>query len=364
MKKKVLIAILVALILGGVTVLGFASVTYIQNKALESESSTLLVTAQESSARKMENSDEVVAARVKGSKSGTDLRQLMRSKGYYEDEIAMAVAKVVDISVFYDMTQEEYDYILSLVKLGYDPEKLVAIYQFLQLTPDGISIMRQIYDIGIRFSGEQFWIENAYEMVKGAGGQTLSLQEIDAYVKAGISADEIMLCYQMSLNGTKEIRQILEARISGSTWPQICEAVYGTDEVVASDFDKDLDLRSLQTLILMAGKTGNKTKNIIEKNGKGETQVKQQVLTQYDSRSNRVKALQQELDADPRDTDKFKQVIKEKAKGISDKAAEKLSEKGYRVREVKEAISTEKEDETLNQIRGIIEDADGEVAQQ
>ena len=363
MKKKILTIILAVLVFGSVTALGFAGVTYIQNKALEAESSALLAPAAKSGARKTENSAEIVQTRITGADTGIDLRQLMRAKGYYEDDIAMAVAKLIDLFVYYNMTQEEYDYIVSLVKLGYDPEQLASIYQFLLLTPDNITVMRQIYDAGIAFADERFWIENAYEMVKGIGSQTLSLEEVDAYVKNGITTDEIVLCYQMSPNGTKEIREILGAKQNGASWPQVCELVYGADELAASGFDPDMDLRSLQTLIMLARRTGNKTKDILLQDESGVVQVKQQVLEKFDATSEHAKTIRQSLDADPQDTEKFKRVIKEKARGISDEAAEKLAQEGYRAKEVKKALTQGAVDEASIKIRDIVDSVDGEVEQ-
>ena len=353
MKKKVFIIVLAILVIGSVTALGVVGVNYIQNRAMEEESAELLTFAAESGARRAENSPETVQAQISGTEE-TDLRRLMRSKGYYEDDIAIAAAKFADIFVFDNMTAAEYDYIISLVKLEYDPQKLASIYRFLLLTPDDITIMREIYDMGILFSDERFWIENAYEMVKGTGDSTLSYEEVDAYVKSGITTDEIVLCYQMSLKGTKEIRQILDEKKNGASWPQICEQVYGRDEFDAAKFDAETDLRSLQTMIMLAGKTGSKTKDIIEKDGSGIPQVKQQILEKFDEKSMRVKAIQKSLDADPNDTEKFKQVIKENAGGISDEAAEKLAQEGYRAKEVKKALSGESADETSVKIREII----------
>ena len=167
----------------------------------------------------------------------------------------------------------------------------MEIYHFLQLTPDNISLMKQIYDKGSAYMDSQFWIENTYEAIKGIGEQTLSIQEIDAYVKSGISTDEILLCYQMSLKGTKPIRQILDERKNGTAWPQICESVYGEEELEASEFPADIDLRSLQTYIQLADKTGNKAKDVIELDSTGAININQNILTQYDDRTQRAEVL-------------------------------------------------------------------------
>ena len=365
MKKKVVVILAAVLLISGITALGFTIAENMQRAALEAESESLLTLAEQSAqAQRAESSGQVLEARICGDESGTDLRQLMREKGYYEDDITMTVAKIVDASVYYDMTQEEYDYIVSLTKLGYNPERLVEIYQFLQLTPDNISLMKQIYDKGSAYMDSQFWIENTYEAIKGIGEQTPSIQEIDAYVKSGISTDEILLCYQMSLKGTKPIRQILDERKNGTAWPQICESVYGEEELEASEFPADIDLRSLQTYIQLADKTGNKAKDVIELDSTGAININQNILTQYDDRTQRAEVLKQNLDADPQNKGKLTQIIKDKAEGVSDETAQILVEKGFRAKEVEEAVETTKTNANLEEIRVILEAEDEEVAQQ
>ena len=115
MKKKVVVILAAVLLISGVTALGFTVADHMQRAALEAESESLLTLAEQSAqAQRAESSGQVLEARICGDESGTDLRQLMREKGYYEDDITMTVAKIVDASVYYDMTQEEYDYIVSL----------------------------------------------------------------------------------------------------------------------------------------------------------------------------------------------------------------------------------------------------------
>ena len=364
-KKAVIILFAIIIAVGGVTALGFTVAENLQRTALETESRSLL-SAAESSARlqRAESSQQAIENRITGGTTGIDLRQLMRAKGYYEDDITMAAAKLTDVSVYYDMTQAEYDYIVSLVKLGYDPEKLGAIYQFLQLTPDNISILKQIYDTADTEADGPFWIENAYEAVKGFSEQTLSIQEIDAYVKSGISTDDIVQCYQMSLAGTMDIREILDTRKNGASWPQVCERVYGSDELQAADFEVDADIRTIQTFVLMAKRTGSQTKDILEQGSNG-VQVKQQILDTLDARRNRVSALQQVLDANPHDKDKLIRVMKEKVGNISDTAAQKLVEEGFRAKEVKEAIANvEAVDGTSTRIQKIVAAETEEVTQQ
>lgn len=365
MKKKFVVILVAVLLVSGITALGFTIAENMQRAALEAESESLLTLAEQSAqAPRIENSQQVLAARISGTASGTDLRQLMREKGYYEDDITMTVAKVVDASVYYDMTQEEYKYIVSLAKLGYNPERLVEIYQFLQLTPDNISLMKQIYDKGSAYMESQFWIENTYEAIKGISEQTLSIQEIDFYVKSGVSTDEILLCYQMSLKGTKSIRQILDERKNGSSWPQICETVYGEEELEAVGFPADMDLRSLQTYIQLAAKTGNKTKDIIEHDSTGAININQDILAQYDARTQRAETLKQNLGADPQNKERLVKIIQEKAEGVSDETAQILVDKGFRAREVEEAVETTKANAELDEIRMILDTAEEEVTQQ
>ena len=95
MKKKTVIILLAIMIaIGGVTALGFTVAENLQHAALEAESISLLSAAESSAqAQRAESSQQTIENRITGGTTGVDLRQLMRAKGYYEDDITMAVAK-------------------------------------------------------------------------------------------------------------------------------------------------------------------------------------------------------------------------------------------------------------------------------
>ena len=96
----------------------------------------------------------------------------------------------------------------------------------------------------------------------------------------------------------------------------------------------------------------------------GAININQNILTQYDDRTQRAEVLKQNLDADPQNKGKLTQIIKDKAEGVSDETAQILVEKGFRAKEVEEAVETTKTNANLEEIRVILEAEDEEVAQQ
>ena len=112
---------------------------------------------------------------------------------YFQDEINATLGKYIEISVMYDMSDEENEYVMNLVNEGYDFEKILQLYDFVMKTNRDISYIKIIYDIAAPDFEGDLWIENAFDEYLGESSCVLSIEDVATYVKKGISIDEILI---------------------------------------------------------------------------------------------------------------------------------------------------------------------------
>ena len=198
---------------------------------------------------KPEITDTAVETRIsEWGKAG--LVSMLEKNDYYTDEIASATSKYVDACIFYNLTSAENDYIMALVNKGYDFTKLIDIYIFIQNTNGDITLLREIYDAGLG-GGYDFWIENAYERIKHGEVEALSLEEVAMYDGNGISVDDMLMAFELSLKGDMMTREILNQRLEGVEWGAIAGLACKEADGIFEGID---DLREINTAILYSKK--------------------------------------------------------------------------------------------------------------
>ena len=161
------------------------------------------------------------------------LREKLKDKGRNSEYIDISIDKYVEASVMYEMTEEENKYIMSLFDKGYDFQKLIDIYIFLKNTCTDIYEADKIYDIGKDNFESPTWLENAYDIYIGDGRFKLSVDDVFDYVSKGISAQEIMRCYEMCLSTNRVLKEVLDEKLSGKNWDEIFISV--TDDICTEE---------------------------------------------------------------------------------------------------------------------------------
>ena len=89
---------------------------------------------------------------------------VMRSHGYYTDEIRRGITQYANILIKYHLSAEETTYIMEQVNSGRDLSKICELYYFIKNTSLNYSDIGPMYAIGEQneFSGD-YWAENALD---------------------------------------------------------------------------------------------------------------------------------------------------------------------------------------------------------
>lgn len=216
---------------------------------------------------------------------------ILEDAGYYLDDINFAMEKYVNASVLYNMSENENDYIMTLLDLGYDFEKLIDIYTYIQMTPNGIECIREIYDIADGNFESSTWLENAYDVYLGDKKCVLTTEDIAYYATNGIPIADIVKCYELSLNGIKNLREILDERVQGYSWYDIMQPVY---ELPVVDEDKQLNLDTILEAVKLSINTSMNVSEIILDNG--ELEFSEESIVEFNKRTNMLNSILQKLE--------------------------------------------------------------------
>ncbi len=342
MKKKIALLLSGIILLACIGGVAYAAAQKAAYQARQENSLALLEKAIETkdNAAAVPNSKAEVANRINHVQDEFDLRQYLQSKGYYEDEVQIILKKYIDASVLYDMTEEESDYLISLCNLDYDIEKLLDIYNFLKIANnDDISLIKIIYKTGEGNFNSKFWIENAYVKIADMD-DALTMEEMLKYTSSGISIEEIVMVYEMSLQGNKTEREMLDARINGQTWSKIASEAYGITGM-AEQFTNDTSLAKLNTYAAKVRIAGNQLMAPVTNDSNDNDLLD----TAYAEKMNCVYQLQDEFCNDSAVIAEAKSELPQ----LQDDVVEELLESGYRIREIKEATTSQPEDNQRHQ---------------
>lgn len=356
MKKKITLIIASVLLLVCIGGVSYAAVQKVAYRAKQENSFALLERAIEAkdNVTARPNSKEEVANRINHIQNKFDLRQYLQSKGYYEDEIQIILKKYIDASVLYDMTAEESDYFISLCELDYDVEKLLDIYRFLKITNnDDINLIKIIYKMGEGDYSSKFWIENAYAKIAGMD-DALTMEEMLKYTNSGISIEEIVMVFEMSLQGNKTEREMLDARLNGKSWSQIASEAYNNPEM-AEKFTNDTSLDELNTFATKVRIAGGQLTSPVTNDSNSIDSV-------YTEKTDCVHQLQAQFCDDSAVIAKAKSELPQ----LQGDMIKELFENGYRIREIKEATSSSpsRDNQRQEAILKLIDDKEKEVTVQ
>lgn len=129
--------------------------------------------------------------------------------------------KIVQTATDFEMTDDEFKFITSLINEDYDIEKVLDIYEFLRWTDCDYTAIAGIYDQGIKMGDNPNWIYDAYDHFFDRKDDMLSVEDVAYYVNNGITVDEIVGAYELSFAGAKTTKQMLSERLSGNSWNTI-----------------------------------------------------------------------------------------------------------------------------------------------
>lgn len=211
---------------------------------------------------------------------------LLRSLGYYEDELNQAMAKLIRLASIYSFTPEELEQIYQMAQDGYDLQKTLDIFEFAMDTdhPRDFSYVKQLFDYANKhhIMGKN-WIETAFNGMTNYRGGALTEDDIRQYIKQGLTVEEISAANIMSRSGKKTIQQLLNERVEGKEWGEIIQPVYASRGLKAEDFEENQTLPALYSRIVKADVTGLSAKEV-----QANPQAAEQVISEKNSIARQV----------------------------------------------------------------------------
>lgn len=169
---------------------------------------------------------EAIVQQLEKEITDNDIISIMRSHGYYTDEIRKGINQYAEIIVKYDLSSEETAYFIDQLNMGRDLSKLCELYNFIKDTKLTYSDIGQLYAIGENnhFKGN-YWAENAFdEYTKNTN--TLDRTEILELLDENIELNDIQLANILSRKGVKNIREIVDDMKNGKSIYEIVSELY------------------------------------------------------------------------------------------------------------------------------------------
>lgn len=140
----------------------------------------------------------------------------------------------------YCTTGESFSFIENMILSGCDVQTTIDIYQFYLTTNEPISIVKQIYDMvytGEPITNRDVVFENAFNTLTNNKCGVLTEEDIIEYIEKGLSVDDIVQANLLCRKAVMTIQEILDARLSGTSWENIIETVSGEDITLSENAD-------------------------------------------------------------------------------------------------------------------------------
>ena len=224
-KKKLIISISVFLVVGALAVAA-ENVAEIISDINEKKSFVQL-----SEQIKLEMSADVdeKANKLKDKASKYDFAELLRSKGYYEDEVNEIVYRFMQLQSVYSLTDVQTKEFYKLTKQDYDLQKLMDIFEYTINTDSfrDMKLVKKIYDKAETMKIQSnYWVEIAFDALTGRTETALNQAQVAAFVNDGLTIEEIYAANVMSKRNEKSVEKLLKEKKSGKKWSEIAGEVY------------------------------------------------------------------------------------------------------------------------------------------
>lgn len=213
------------------------------------------------------------------------LKQLQSDMNKGEDINAPVKKYAYFISVL-NPTDEEKDYIDSLIKKGYDAESLIDIYEFWIDTAENLDIIEKVYKYKPYEDDAKYWIENAFIALSNDGKTKNKLSDLTLeeakhyYYDCDVSPDDMLVAGIMSRKGVHDVDEIIESHIEGKTWYDIADEIYdfSTSSENKEKYSEIDNGREILSCIRMSRTTGNDVITYFEDLVKGESVIEKKML--------------------------------------------------------------------------------------
>lgn len=267
----------------------------------------------------------------------------MRANGAYHDEVKTALEKYISVVSENEIPQEDKIRILNLAYENYDYNLILDIYKFILLTDLNVSDVVPMYELSLKCRNENP-IENAYAVYTGRVDDELTISDVAHYVEKGVSIEEILSAYELSLTGDKRIKTVLDEYLSGKPAGEIvCESY----SIESTEIKEEKNLNRVLFVRTVAKKMNLPMQTIAVSDENGnldvEANAKEKHTENFGKSIREIKKVGQFRKIDT--------LIENDIKGIgkvSREQAKQLMEDGFTLREIKQAVK----DKTISLKKG------------
>lgn len=176
---------------------------------------------------------------------------------------------------------KELEYIKSLIGKGYDVTALCEIYKFWRDTSEDIEIIEEVYEFKPENPNVMHWVDEAFLSLAEQGKtknkySNLSVEEVEAYKKSGMTFSDILVADKLSRFGTEKIEAILDKKQNGVSWFEITDNVYSisSPEEKAANAEKYKDISDPYEIldsIALSKKSGKSATEYLDAVTRGES---------------------------------------------------------------------------------------------
>ena len=262
------------------------------------------------------------------------IMQRMIDNGAYYDEVKTALGKYIDLNFEYELSDSEKIALLNLAYKDYDFGKILDVYSFIKLTDLNETDLEAMYLLAEKSNMDES-IENAYAIYTNRIDEELTVSDVAYYVNQGITIEEILYAYELTLTGDKRIKTVLDEFLSGKTPGEIIAESYGLD---ANLFGNQADFPQILTIRSIALKTNNSIPNVAVLDDQGILTINEDAIQVYNQ--NKITASNEKSElGNFNDLDMLIESDLCSISGISFEEAKQLMNNGYTVREIENAAN-------------------------
>ena len=336
MKKKIIIGMIILAVLG-------SSIAVFANRVIEQQEIRYY---EENTSY---NSSEISSA---GSNRIVNMSNYIKSIETQPEVINDLIFDYAYIVQIYSKSDEELNYIDSLVYNGAQISDIIEIYEFWLTTNEDISIIEQIYNLKGEIT-ENFWIEEAYNQITENKHGVLNSADINDYINKGLKITDIRTANELCRKGVLTIQEILDRLVNGNTWDEIISIIESGNQNVTTVDDAAVIL-SASDMSLMTGASISDyiindyaVENIETKSEEISSETNQDVYAILTDLSVLVDPLENVSNADL--VQDIKNIIV--SNGVTLEKTEQLLQDGYMLMDVLNASETAKaENKTIEEV--------------
>ena len=327
MKKHLTLILVITIALGFAGALYAFSANKIENSQRESQEMT----------EQVQNEISTVKIRLENQMKKKNFVQLMRNQGYYPDEISQCMKKLFRLSSIYNFSEQQWIALYDLVEKNYNFSKVLDIYIFALDTsrPHDLNYVKALYnEASTVYTNSPYWIEEAYNRMEGDKHGVLTEGDIHYYIEQGLSNEELYQVNILSRKSDEKITDILDKKISGMTWNEITQEIYGEKICNIRELDKTDSLKELMECVYYAEVTGDGIEEITDAKNPGK--LSQKAKMKMNEKIQLSLDLEDAYQIPPSDSEEIILFAVEKLKGASRETIQKYIQKGYLIRELEE----------------------------